>query len=318
MSVNIATAREDGGGFRHEALIHDGDPGFLDATVPFIVDGLVHDEPVMVAVSEHRIELLRDNLGWDRHWVDFVDMSRAGRNPGRIISSWWRFVADHGDDHPNLRGVGEPLWRGRTPDEVVECQHHELLLNAAFGAGRPWRLLCPLDSSTLDPATLQASAETHPHLHDRGASVTNPDHRGDDRAIGAVLEGSLPEPEVPYRELVFAENTRDDLHRALREETGLLSSQQADDLARCLDEVVDNSVRHGGGRGAVRFWHRDERVVCEVRDSGHIHDPLVGRGLGPAEVHEGRGLWLVHALCDLVQLRSSAAGTVVRMSMSVD
>ena len=31
----------------------------------------------------------------------------------------------------------------------------------------------------------------------------------------------------------------------------------------------------------------------------------------------GRGLWLVHELCDLVQLRSSPAGTVVRMHMQV-
>jgi hypothetical protein len=29
----------------------------------------------------------------------------------------------------------------------------------------------------------------------------------------------------------------------------------------------------------------------------------------------GRGLWIANQLCDLVQIRSSAAGTVVRMQM---
>ena len=318
--MSVTTLTGSGGatrGFRHEALLYDGDEGFLDSTVPFIVDGLVRNEPVMVAVSDRRIQLLRDNLGWDRHWVDFVDMSRLGRNPGRIISAWQRFVSDHRDHHPHLRGIGEPLWPERTPSEVIECQHHELLLNAAFGDGRPWHLLCPYDRSTLDPAIIQASTGTHPHLHDGGPGEVNADYRGDDQAFSAVLDGVLPEPGVPYREVVFGIATRAEVGRVLAEETARLSPTKAAELARCVDEVVDNSIRHGGGRGTARIWH-DDGLVCEVRDDGHIDDPLIGRGLGPTEVHEGRGLWLVHALCDLVELRSSATGTVVRMSVRYD
>jgi anti-sigma regulatory factor (Ser/Thr protein kinase) len=44
-----------------------------------------------------------------------------------------------------------------------------------------------------------------------------------------------------------------------------------------------------------------------------VADPLAGR-LTPAHDQEGgRGLYLVHQLCDLVQLRSSPSGTTVRV-----
>ena len=48
-----------------------------------------------------------------------------------------------------------------------------------------------------------------------------------------------------------------------------------------------------------------------------IVDPLVGRSLPPADEIGGRGLWLVNQLCDLVQMRWDAGGTVVRVHMHV-
>ncbi len=52
-----------------------------------------------------------------------------------------------------------------------------------------------------------------------------------------------------------------------------------------------------------------------MRDHGHISDPLAGRLAPPLEQHGGRGLWLVNHLGDLVQIRSSPEGTVVRVHM---
>ena len=53
--------------------------------------------------------------------------------------------------------------------------------------------------------------------------------------------------------------------------------------------------------------------MLEVRDAGHIREPLVGRRRPTPEQQSGRGLWLVNRLCDLVQIRSSHEGTVVRV-----
>ena len=79
-------------GFRHEAFLWEGEQEFLSGTVPFIRDGLRASQPVLVAVTQARIELLRAALGDDAHLVEFVDMAELGRNPARIIpalrASW--------------------------------------------------------------------------------------------------------------------------------------------------------------------------------------------------------------------------------------
>ena len=50
--------------FRHEALLYDGEVGFLTGTLPFIREGVAAREPVLV-VSAARVGLLRSALGGD-------------------------------------------------------------------------------------------------------------------------------------------------------------------------------------------------------------------------------------------------------------
>jgi hypothetical protein len=51
-----------------------------------------------------------------------------------------------------------------------------------------------------------------------------------------------------------------------------------------------------------------------VRDRGHIADPLVGRRMPALTERSGRGLWLVHQLSDLAQIRSTSQGSAVRIT----
>ena len=69
----------------------------------------------------------------------------------------------------------------------------------------------------------------------------------------------------------------------------------------------------GGGSGTLRCWRDGESLVCEVKDSGHIQAPLIGRRRPQPEACSGRGVWLVNQLCDLVQIRSNPTGSVVRV-----
>jgi anti-sigma regulatory factor (Ser/Thr protein kinase) len=92
-----------------------------------------------------------------------------------------------------------------------------------------------------------------------------------------------------------------------------LGHRTTQDLVLAVHELATNSIRHGGGGGRARVWADDAALVCEVRDDGHIEDPLVGRRRPPDDASGARGLWMANRLVDLLQLRSSAAGTTVRV-----
>jgi anti-sigma regulatory factor (Ser/Thr protein kinase) len=94
--------------------------------------------------------------------------------------------------------------------------------------------------------------------------------------------------------------------------------ERLSDLVLAVNELATNSMRHGGGRGLLSVWRENGTFLCEVHDRGRITDPLAGRELPPALDGGGRGLWLVNHLCDLVQVRSSEAGNVIRLHMSID
>jgi Histidine kinase-like ATPase domain len=59
-----------------------------------------------------------------------------------------------------------------------------------------------------------------------------------------------------------------------------------------------------------------DAAICEVRDRGYLDQPLAGRESPARDAEGGRGLWLANQFCDLVQIRSSEAGTVVRLHKS--
>ena len=94
-----------------------------------------------------------------------------------------------------------------------------------------------------------------------------------------------------------------------------LDGDRISDLILAVNELGTNSVRHGGGYGVVRLWQERGDVVAEVRDHGCIHDPLAGRERPAVDRLGGRGLWLVNQFWDLVQVRSTAQGCVVRVRM---
>ena len=79
-------------------------------------------------------------------------------------------VREHADGGRPVRGIGEPVWPGRSDSELDECQRHEALLNVAFAYGPAWSLLCPYDLDELDPRQIQAARVSHPTLRHEGIS----------------------------------------------------------------------------------------------------------------------------------------------------
>jgi anti-sigma regulatory factor (Ser/Thr protein kinase) len=302
--------------FTHDALFYAGAADFVDRTSAFIKDSVRGREPILVVVSAEKIELLRDELGGDPDGVRFADMAHVGQNPARIIPAWREFVAEQAPSGRRFRGIGEPIWAARSASELVECERHEALLNLAFAGAPAWWLACPYDTDSLEPAVLEEAKRNHPYLVDGAERRTSATFRGLEE-VARPFDDPLPEPGGSSIEYPFGPDagTLPAVRRRVGEVAATfgLDPARAGDLVLIVNEVVTNSVRHGAGSGVLRIWEEGSSLICEVRDAGHIEDPLVGRGKPPVDAGSGFGLWLANQLCDLVQIRSFATGSVVRL-----
>jgi anti-sigma regulatory factor (Ser/Thr protein kinase) len=311
----MSSTRAADGTFRHEALLYAGDDEFLCATTRFIRDGVDAGEPTLVVVARAKVERLRDELGDTAGSVMFADMAGVGANPGRIIPAWRDFVDAHSASGRRLRGIGEPVWAERDPATLLECQRHEMLLNLAFDQAPSWWLLCPYDTSSLAAAVIAEAERSHPFVSDGRLSRGSSSYSG--FGSGATLGAPLDEPAGHVGELSFTWQSLAELRTmvsAAAARAGLLSARVAD-MVLAANEVATNSLHHGGGSGLLRLWPHDAGLVCEISDAGHIASPLVDRRRPDVTPGDSRGLWLVNQLCDLVQLRSSPAGTTIRLHM---
>ncbi|QNE17744.1 sensor histidine kinase [Kribbella qitaiheensis] len=283
-------------GFLHDAFVYRGDDEFLLHTASFVHDGVTNDEAVLVALPPAGIANLRSALGSAADQVTFIDITSAGRNPARIIPLWRNLL----DQHPGrpVRGIGEPAYPGRSEAEFEEATFHEALLNVAFEHDGPFRLRCPYDVSMAGPAV----AATHPPSFSRSSA---------EETFRTALPGV---PAYAERlEFGLAELTAVRHWFTTRARLRGLSGSRLDDVALALQEICTNSIRFGGGRGTLSLWSEDGGLVLEVADRGRIDDLLIGRVLPPVEGFGGRGVWLANQLCDLVQIRSGAGFTQVRL-----
>jgi anti-sigma regulatory factor (Ser/Thr protein kinase) len=304
--------------FRHEAFLYREDADFVDGVLGFVRDGLERDELPVVVEPSGRLEMLRDTLGDDGADVRWLDMSRLGGNPGRLVALWTAELATCRAAGRQLRGVGEPAYPGRRPEELVECQVHELLLNVAFQGGPGWRLMCPYDERTLPAGTVAAAHRSHPEwssLAGRGPTGSAVDEALDgDLAVALTAPMRQPASAV-LREPVGPGDVPMARHivRAWARSCGL-PDEQVEVLELAASELVTNAITHGGGFGTVSMWDDTAAVILEISDAGVVSDALVGRRIPESDALSGAGLYMLHQLCDLLQLRSSATGTTVRVT----
>lgn len=296
-------------GFHHEALLYADSAELLTSLTDFIREGIAAAEPTLVVIPGDRLALIKEHIP-DCSSVEYRDMLEVGRNPARLISLWFDFVRANGTPGRPLRGVVEPVWPARSPEELEECQIHESLLGVAFDGHSPWTLLCPYDTSSLEAGVVEHARRTHPSDASTGT------HGSPGVEPWELLNGALASPPREATTFVFDADRLRDLRRLVGNvtaEAGL--GERVEDFILAVNEVASNSLTHGGGRGQVRLWVTERGAACDVLDRGHIRDPLAGRRRPPIHRPGGHGLWLANQLCDLVQIRSRTEGTVVRLHM---
>lgn len=301
-----------GGKLRHEAVYYHGPDDYQSAVQEFLRDGLTGGQPALVAVPGPSADLLRAGLAPHAGAeVVFADMTQLGRNPGRIIPAVWDFL----DRYPRqpVRFVSEPAWPGRSAAELRETALHESMLNQAF-ATSPVSALCAYHIGSLAPRVIASATRTHPYLRASGTSRPNTDYTGLTRPR---FGRALSPPPAGARQLAYTTDLR-----AVREavadhaEQAGLTGEPLADLIIAVSEVAANTTRHTSAGGTLHMWHTRAEVICEISDQGQIADPLVGRRRTPGS--GGLGLWVVHQLCDLVELRTGRRGTRIRMHMRLE
>ncbi|MFF7445808.1 MULTISPECIES: anti-sigma factor RsbA family regulatory protein [unclassified Streptomyces] len=301
--------------FVHPALFYRSADEYTRQTVSFLREGLDKGEPSAVAVPGPNLELIRNGLGADAEGILFLDMTEAGRNPGRIIPKVLRGFADA---HPQgrVRIIGEPIWAGRSAVEYPACAQHEALINAAF-EGRAVTILCPYDEVRLDEQVIADARVTHPTLID-GEGRERASDVYDWQALVSRYNQELPA--VPDAAVFsYGEEDLPAARRfALDQATRLgLTGERLMDVELAVAELTTNSVVHGGGRGTLAVWAEQDQLVIEVRDAGRLTDPLAGRRPPERGQVGGRGLMLVNYVSDLVRVHTGDDGTTVRFYLGL-
>jgi len=306
-----AAAAPHSAAFTHAALLYRGGDDFEE------LGSLLHraagpDAAMHVAVTDQTMEMISEFWRRPPGSSHLVDMAQLGRNPARIISAGQSFVDQHPDRHVHC--VWEPAWPARSDAELQEVARHEALCNLAF-TGTPMTIFCLYDTKRLSDEVIATAELTHPVLISAGERRPNPSYLGagqfppgcdeplpppGDDAISVNFDGELG----PVRE--FA---------ADRATTAGLQGGRLNDFVLAVSEIAANTLGHTKSGGIIRSWCTSKEMLCQVEDDGYISDPLAGRYRKPADSQGGHGLWLVNRVCDLVERRSDAAGTVTRVHM---
>jgi anti-sigma regulatory factor (Ser/Thr protein kinase) len=294
----------------HQALLYEDAQQFLASVLPVIREGVDRAEPVLAVTTKSNSALLRAELGSAASSVKFVEPAQWYDAPGRTLAACHRYVQQRRDGQERVRVIGEPVWSGWDQLETAGWKRFEASLNIAF-ATAPARMICSYDQRTLPMEVLADARRTHPQL----SGGTRNDEYADPSAFYTEWQLELPPPpQGRYTALPFDGDPTPVRHFAAAQATRLgVPAGRVDDFVLAVNEVATNAIRHGAGYGQVRVWREDRYLLCEVFDPGSNVEGPFGYLPPNPDSAGGHGLWITRQLCDLVEIRSSPAGTTVRL-----
>jgi anti-sigma regulatory factor (Ser/Thr protein kinase) len=292
--------------YQHQAVPYQGQDEFLSCCAALVDDASAREERLLFLVSAAKTDALRGTFGAGSEDVTYIDMDEHGRNPARLMTmlDGFRFRAGG----RRCVSINEPTVPGRSAAGVWETRFAESVLNSPALQSWPMSVRCLYDSAEMDDSAVADMRRTHPLVH---GEDENPSYEAAlaDTLFAEALPAA-PDGAVGYD---VRDTNLGPTREFVRSFAAELSPARREDLVLAANEIVTNSLQHGGGECRISMWGEPTSVICEVRDAGHITDPMVGRLAAAHDASAGRGLWLANHLCDLVQIRSSQAGTTVRL-----
>jgi anti-sigma regulatory factor (Ser/Thr protein kinase) len=298
-------------GLRHVVLFYRGIAEHHTAISRFIRAGLARKEAILLAIPGAQSVLAADPALARPDLLTVTDTAELGRNPARITPQL-RAFSDRQAGRP-VRIVSESAWPGRSAAESCEATRQEALVDRAM-AGLAGTMLCPY-SAELPPPVLADAACTHPWQLGHDAVEASNSYGGPDAMpAGCMLPLTRPPADAEYVEYQRDLRPVRAMTLAAGRRAGLPADRAAD-LMLAVSEVAANTLRHTRAGGVMHAWQRDGELLCQIADSGVIGDPLAGLRQPSLDQPGGQGLWLVNQVCDLAEIRTSRAGTVVRLRM---
>jgi anti-sigma regulatory factor (Ser/Thr protein kinase) len=299
----------------HDALIYGSDDALMSNLVPWLREGLEHEDGAIVTTTSPHIERFRDALGADERSVSFFSADDWYVNPVQTIAAWRRVLSEAADNGVTYtRIVGEVKF-GATHDLQTSWTRYESALNAIFEHSPAW-IVCPYDARVLPPAVIDQAWRTHP-------TVWDSTRRASDRyEIPARLLREIVEPGRTVTGPPSLELEIDGRMREIRGSVRALGIEAAlprarvEELVLAVSELAGNTIRHAGGGGKLALWLTGEGVVCEVTDQGGgMQDPLAGFVPPTPPASSGMGLWIARQLSDSFAIGANGEGTTVRIAV---
>jgi transcriptional regulator with XRE-family HTH domain len=156
----------------HRALVYGGPDAFVEAVAHFVREGVRLSEPVLVVSTAQNLGSVERHLdGWPEGVSSALSDAWYG-SPLTAITAIRSFSDDQIRAGASwIRVVGEPIWM---PPNVALWATYESMFNLIFAAA-PLTVLCPYDSTSLDPAVVRVAQRTHPALVRATDTVPNDD-----------------------------------------------------------------------------------------------------------------------------------------------
>ena len=303
--------------FRHDAAVYTDDDEFLAMAVPFVSEGVELGEPVLVTTTPANITLLRDALGPNANGFDHAETAYFGRRPPERATEFFRYWQRKAVSSTarHVRVLAEPLWAGRTPDDVRAWRRMESGLNVVLASTNVW-MICPYDTRVVSEEGIAHALKTHPADVRGTEPIPSPDYV--DPVEYARECDAVPLSERPADAVVLP--LRGDLNALRRFIVGrAMDFGLSEERAAMLTVAVGETLAFLRDDGHVAMWPSDGTVVCELSGaSGASLDPFAG--FRPPEVRAptepGDGLWITRQICETVDIRAGNGTTVFRLRMA--
>ncbi len=300
----------------HVAFLYRTRQELASAFAGLIRHGAAAGEAVLVASTASSLADIQARV--DSHQQQsavLANLSSLGANPGRVLSMMRMFAHQHRGRA--VRCLQQVTWPGRPAEELAEAARYEALTAEAVDGSPSATVLCAYDARA-DPRLVSIAKHSHHHVLQDGRWH---DYTRLQRPAWIDGQAGPPLSDPPASAATLSFRTDQAQVREFAAWHALragLPEARVTDLVIAVGELAANTLVHTSGRGTITIWQTDQGIVCQVSDSGQISDPLAGTFRpDPTATTSHRGLWLVHQVADLVQIRTGHTGTTVRVHMRI-